>query len=103
MSGRTIGDLPSWMSDGTCRHADPDLFFPAPHSPAGRAQAQTAKLICACCPVRRECLAYALETRQKYGIWGGLTEEERRTMTRRNHRAHLPARRQPGSRHPVAS
>jgi WhiB family redox-sensing transcriptional regulator len=81
------------MSRAACLHANPVLFFPAMQDHAGQLQAERAKAICARCPVRGECLAYALATRQKYGIWGGATAEERRTMTRRDHMAS-----QPGSR-----
>jgi WhiB family transcriptional regulator, redox-sensing transcriptional regulator len=94
----TIG-LPSWMSSGVCQRADPELFFPAPHGPGGEAQAEKAKSLCARCPVRGQCLSYAVATRQKYGVWGGATEEERRTMTRRNHSADSSAHRHRGLWH----
>jgi WhiB family redox-sensing transcriptional regulator len=66
-----------WRSAGACRSADPDLFFPISDSGPAREQAAKAKAICATCPVRRECLAFALRTGQVYGIWGGTTEHER--------------------------
>jgi len=47
----------------------------------------TAKAICARCPVRDSCLAYALDTRQEFGIWGGLNEDERRAILRRQRSA----------------
>lgn len=67
-----------WRAAAACRDTDPDLFFPV--SGAGRSleQADQAKAVCAGCPVRRSCLAFALSTGQVHGIWGGLTEEERR-------------------------
>ncbi|MGH3295971.1 MAG: WhiB family transcriptional regulator, partial [Trebonia sp.] len=67
----------NWRTLAACRSADPDLFFPV--SSAGRSleQVAEAKAACACCLVRRQCLAFALRTRQAYGIWGGMTEEER--------------------------
>jgi WhiB family transcriptional regulator, redox-sensing transcriptional regulator len=75
----------TWMSRGTaCRHADPELFFP---TATAAGQAQEAKAVCARCPVRTACLAYALATRQPYGVWGGATEKERRAMNRSPHRA----------------
>jgi WhiB family transcriptional regulator, redox-sensing transcriptional regulator len=79
----------SWMSRSACKRADPELFFPSATDAAAPARAMAAKAVCARCPVRAECLAFALATRQKDGVWGGTTEDERRTMTRRNH----PARR----------
>jgi WhiB family transcriptional regulator, redox-sensing transcriptional regulator len=67
-----------WRSAAACQDADPDLFFPV--SPSGKSleQIELAKAICAGCPARRPCLAFALRTGQAHGIWGGLTEEERR-------------------------
>jgi WhiB family redox-sensing transcriptional regulator len=66
-----------WRSLAACQSADPDLFFPiSPSGPSG-AQVAQAKAICAGCPVRQECLAFALRTQQVYGVWGGLTEQER--------------------------
>jgi WhiB family redox-sensing transcriptional regulator len=78
------------MAGGACRRADPELFFPAGHDIVGEMRAEKAKLVCAGCPVKGDCLAYALATRQKYGVWGGTTEEDRRTMTRRNNLADIP-------------
>ena len=57
--------------------ADPELFFPISYSGKAPEQVAEAKAICAACPVRRECLAFALRTQQFHGIWGGMTEEER--------------------------
>ena len=73
------------LSAGACRTADPDLFFPpdAELVKAGQRREAAAKAICAGCPVRDECLAYALESRQAFGIWGGADERERRAMLRR--------------------
>jgi WhiB family redox-sensing transcriptional regulator len=71
-----------WRSAAACLSADPELFFPV--SQAGKAleEAAEAKAICAGCAVRSECLAFALRTRQPYGIWGGMTEEERASSRR---------------------
>ena len=66
-----------WRSAAACRSADPDLFFPISDSGPAREQAAKAKAICATCRVRRECLAFALQTGQIHGIWGGATEHER--------------------------
>jgi WhiB family transcriptional regulator, redox-sensing transcriptional regulator len=73
-----------WWRTASCRDAEPELFFPISATAASRAQVQRAKQICASCPVRLECLSYALDNRQEQGIWGGLTEEERRRLPRRS-------------------
>ena len=71
----------SWVEDWTivaaCRGTDPDeLFVP------GAAQ-NRVKTVCAACPVRTECLADALDNRVEFGVWGGMTERERRALLRR--------------------
>jgi WhiB family redox-sensing transcriptional regulator len=66
-----------WRTLAACRSADPDLFFPISSSGPSLAQVAQAKAICAGCPVRRECLAFALRTHQAHGVWGGLSEQER--------------------------
>ena len=75
---------PGWRDDAACRDADPDLFFPEPGDRSARAHVKTAKLICRSCPVGVTCLSWALATGQEAGIWGGLTEDERRTRYRRS-------------------
>ena len=70
-----------WRS-AACRSADPELFFPISAFGKARKQVAEAKAICARCPVRRQCLAFALRTRQVHGIWGGLTEDERAFIRR---------------------
>lgn len=72
-----------WWRAAACGEAEPELFFPISATPASSAQVKRAKLICASCPVRSACLSYALTHRQEQGIWGGLTEEERRRIPRR--------------------
>ena len=66
-----------WRSQGVCRTYDPDWLFVR-----GAAQRQ-AKLLCNPCPVRARCLAEALDRRIEYGVWGGMTERERRALLRR--------------------
>jgi WhiB family transcriptional regulator, redox-sensing transcriptional regulator len=73
-------DDASWRDDAACRDADPELFFPGIRSPW--TQVKTAKLICRSCPVTTTCLSWALASGQEYGIWGGLTEDERRRLHR---------------------
>jgi WhiB family transcriptional regulator, redox-sensing transcriptional regulator len=76
--------LPAWAG-AACQGADPELFFdPAAERVADRERRTAeAKAICAACPIRVACLAYALDTRQPSGIWGGADEDERRAMLRR--------------------
>jgi Transcription factor WhiB/Major intrinsic protein len=59
---------PDWRQLAACRHADPELFFPVSASGPSLDQVTQAKAICAGCPVRRYCLAFALHTRQDHGI-----------------------------------
>lgn len=68
-----------WASYGSCRGADPNLFFSAEAN-----EVAAAVTICRGCPVSAECLEWALETRVRYGIWGGTTERERRRMLRKS-------------------
>ena len=66
-----------WRSGAACRFADPELFFPISDSGQSLEQVREAKAVCADCEVRRQCLAFAMRTRQVHGIWGGMTEQER--------------------------
>lgn len=67
-----------WAPLGSCLRSDPDALFVR-----GAAQ-QRAKAICQHCPVIAECLADALDNRIEFGVWGGMTERERRAMLRRH-------------------
>jgi WhiB family redox-sensing transcriptional regulator len=75
-----------WQTKALCRGADANLFF-APHQMENKeerdAREAQAKAVCARCPVREQCLAFALATREPYGIWGGLNELERRRLLAR--------------------
>lgn len=71
-----------WRDDGTCRQTDPELHFPVAHTQGWKKQTRQAKQVCAGCPVIEECLKWALETGQTAGVWGGLSEQERRQMLR---------------------
>jgi WhiB family transcriptional regulator, redox-sensing transcriptional regulator len=72
--------LTPWRLLAACRSADPDLFFPVSVSGRSLEQVTEAKAICSGCPVRQECLAFALGTGQLHGIWGGASEQERHLM-----------------------
>ena len=74
----TTHDL-AWRELGNCVGVDPDLFF------GGRGDNKShaaAKAVCAGCEVRDECLAYALDNDERFGIWGGLSERQRRALRR---------------------
>ena len=73
----------TWRRDAICRDTDPDLFFPVGTTGYALVQIDRAKEVCGECPVKVDCLDYALETNQDSGIWGGTSEEERRTLRRR--------------------
>jgi WhiB family redox-sensing transcriptional regulator len=64
-----------WQRRAACRDEDPELFFPT--SPAAAA-IWSARAVCRRCPVEGDCLRWALDTGQDHGVWGGMTEEERR-------------------------
>ena len=71
-----------WMLDGSCAYSETDLFFPVGSSMKAMKQANEAKAICRECPVVTECLEYAIRTNQDSGIWGGTTEDERKSIRR---------------------
>ena len=67
----------SWQDEANCMGVDPDLFFPE-----RGASTREAKEVCRGCVVRVECLEYALANGEKFGIWGGMSERERRRIRR---------------------
>lgn len=74
------GQIPNerrWQSQANCLGVDPDLFFPE-----RGASTREAKAVCTGCEVRMDCLEYALDHAEKFGIWGGLSERERRRLRR---------------------
>ena len=71
-----------WRDEALCRDTDPELFFPIGTTGLALVQIDRAKQVCAECTVRTECLDFALETNQDAGVWGGLSEEERRAIRR---------------------
>jgi len=72
-----------WRHEAACREEDPEVFFPVGNTGPALAQIEEAKKICERCPVKELCLAWALESGQDAGVWGGLSEDERRAMKRR--------------------
>ena len=76
-----------WRHRAVCRDEDPELFFPIGNTGPALLQIEQAKAVCRRCPVIQECLTWALESGQDAGVWGGLSEDERRALKRRNARA----------------
>ncbi|QRV02575.1 WhiB family transcriptional regulator [Arcanobacterium phocisimile] len=76
-----------WRHDAACLDEDPELFFPVGSSAAAMAQTERAKGICCTCDVAEICLQWALSTNQDAGVWGGLSEDERRSVKRHSIRA----------------
>ena len=70
------GEL-TWQTDALCAQTDPEAFFPEKGG-----STRDAKRVCFACPVRDECLDYAMAHDEKFGIWGGLSERERRRLRR---------------------
>jgi WhiB family redox-sensing transcriptional regulator len=66
-----------WQSRSNCMGVDPDLFFPE-----RGASTREAKEVCRGCVVREDCLEFALDNGEKFGIWGGMSERERRRLRR---------------------
>lgn len=66
---------PEWMSAGLCAQVDGELWYPEKGD-----STRPAKKICAACPVRAECLDYALTRREAFGVWGGLSPAERHRL-----------------------
>ncbi|MFF1874313.1 WhiB family transcriptional regulator [Streptomyces sp. CB03911] len=73
----------NWRDRARCRDLDPELFFPLGNTGPALRQAEEAKAVCHTCPVRERCLAWAVETGQEAGVWGGTSEDERRALKRR--------------------
>ena len=78
-----------WRHRASCLTEDPELFFPVGNTGSAIMQIAEAKKVCDRCEVRSECLQWALEAGQDHGVWGGLSEDERRAMKRRNARSRL--------------
>lgn len=70
-------DAGSWWDLAACHAGNAELFFPVSAVGPARMQVARAKSVCARCPVRQECLDFAMTTHQVHGIWGGLSEEDR--------------------------
>lgn len=73
-----LGFAPEWQEFSSCSTTDPEAFFPEKGG-----SVREAKRICSRCEVKSECLEYALANDERFGIWGGLSERERRKLKRR--------------------
>ena len=73
-----LGNAPEWQERSLCSQTDPEAFFPEKGG-----STREAKRICSRCEVKSECLEYALAHDERFGIWGGLSERERRKLKRR--------------------
>lgn len=83
-----------WQAIAACYGEDQSLFFAPDYFEVGgakNAREAKAKLICRACPVREECLAYAMAIEEEHGVWGGLNERERRRLRARMIRAEAEA------------
>lgn len=76
------GMTASWRQRAACRGVDPSIFYPISDEAADE-----AKAICASCAVRQSCIEYALAAREREGVWGGLTERERRRIVRQRRKS----------------
>jgi WhiB family transcriptional regulator, redox-sensing transcriptional regulator len=72
-----------WRHRAACRDEDPELFFPEGTVGPALLQVEQAKAVCRLCSVVDDCLQWALETGQDAGVWGGMSEKERRAVRRR--------------------
>ncbi len=75
-----------WQAKARCAEVDPDIFFPERGGSSKR-----AREVCARCEVRLQCLEYALNNKEQFGIWGGTSERERRRLRRERGRRRLHA------------
>lgn len=79
-------DLPvntDWRQRSACQKEDPDLFFPIGNTGPALQQIEQAKAVCRRCPVLERCAAWALMTGEAHGVWGGMSEDDRRRIRRR--------------------
>jgi len=72
----------TWRHQSACRGLDPEIFYPPSDE-----EAEEAKAVCGICPVRQMCLEHALAFRERDGVWGGLTERERRRVLRQRQKS----------------
>jgi WhiB family redox-sensing transcriptional regulator len=83
---RNVDERMEWVAAARCIGEEPELFFPVGTTGYAVEQTERAKAICRACPVIEECLEWSLATAQDAGVWGGLSEEERREIRRARRR-----------------
>jgi WhiB family redox-sensing transcriptional regulator len=80
---RLLSERLEWQEDAVCAQTDPEAFFPEKGG-----STRDAKMVCLGCPVQDQCLQYALDNQERFGIWGGLSERERRKLQDRVGQGH---------------
>jgi WhiB family redox-sensing transcriptional regulator len=93
-----VNDNLDWRQRGACRDEDPELFHPVGTSGPAVAQLEEAKMVCGWCPVRQECLDDAMRIGVEYGVYGGMSETERRELRSRDARPGEKRKRIPPTR-----
>jgi WhiB family transcriptional regulator, redox-sensing transcriptional regulator len=83
---KNVDERMDWLRSARCLDEDPDLFFPIGAAAPARDQEELAKAICRRCSVIETCLEWSLATAQDAGVWGGMSEEERRAIRRARRR-----------------
>jgi WhiB family redox-sensing transcriptional regulator len=76
-----------WLNESRCLTEDPELFFPVGNTGPAAEQIEQAKAVCRECTVSSQCLEYAIKENQDSGVWGGLSEDERKSLKRKYARA----------------
>jgi WhiB family redox-sensing transcriptional regulator len=79
----------NWRNRAACLEEDPELFFPIGSTGPALRQIEEAKAVCCRCEVTEPCLKWAIDQGKDAGVWGGLSDEERRAPKRRNARARI--------------
>lgn len=79
--------LMTWRDHAACLRMDPELFFPVGNTGPALTQTEEARAVCHRCEVVEDCLSWAMDSRQEEGVWGGLSDDERRALRRRISRA----------------
>lgn len=87
----TAGGRGNWQGRASCRDYDAEIWFPVGVGAVADADTALAKSVCMGCPVRTDCLTQALTERVEFGVWGGMTEDERETVLRGTHPIADPA------------
>jgi len=86
MTHQKASDTMDWRHKAACLDEDPELFFPVGTTGPALEQTERAKAVCARCVVLSDCLEWALDSNQDAGVWGGTSEDERRTLRRSRQR-----------------